>query len=257
MGLAESLYKQERMAEVVALCDALIAADPDRPELWLLQANAYAQLGQPLRAAENLELVDRLGESTPDSLNLLGDIYTNEALFDLAVDAYLRAMEAAPDGEPARALRAAKDLTARNALDESRRLVERIEAMHGDRLETEERKDLLKLRARLASADGGGDEEARVLEEIVALDPLDGDALLLLGQHSSRAGDLEKAIFCFERAASLEAFEADAKVRHAQVLVGQGRYAEALPLLRRAQALKPRENIQQYLEQVERVAQAR
>jgi len=39
--------------------------------------------------------------------------------------------------------------------------------------------------------------------------------------------------------------------------VSQGKYAEALPLLRRAQQLKPRENIQQYLEQVERVSQSR
>jgi hypothetical protein len=46
-------------------------------------------------------------------------------------------------------------------------------------------------------------------------------------------------------------------VRHAQLLVGQGRYAEALPLLRRAQAIKPRENVQAYIDQVERVAQAR
>ena len=67
-----------------------------------------------------------------------------------------------------------------------------------------------------------------------------------------RAGDLEKAVFYFERAASVEAFEADARVRHAQLLVGQGKYAEALPLLRRAQELKPREHVQQFLEQVER-----
>ena len=91
----------------------------------------------------------------------------------------------------------------------------------------------------------------------VALDPLDGEALILLGQHSSRAGEIEKAIFYYERAASLEKFEADAKVRHAQLLVKTGNYADALPLLRRAQQLKPRDNIQDYLEQVERVAKSR
>ena len=63
--------------------------------------------------------------------------------------------------------------------------------------------------------------------------------------------------FWFERAAGIEGFEADAKVRHAQLLVGQRRYAEALPLLRRAQAIQPRDNVQEYLEQVERAAQAR
>ena len=87
--------------------------------------------------------------------------------------------------------------------------------------------------------------------------PLDGEALILLGQHSARSEDYEKAVFYYERAASLEKHEADAKVRHAQLLVGQGKYTEALPLLRRAQDLKPRDDVQKYLEQVERVAKSR
>jgi hypothetical protein len=57
--------------------------------------------------------------------------------------------------------------------------------------------------------------------------------------------------------ASLEEFEAEAKVRHAQLLVKHGRYEEALPLLRHAQQLKPRDNLQDYLEQVERAAKSR
>jgi hypothetical protein len=64
----------------------------------------------------------------------------------------------------------------------------------------------------------------------------------------------DRAIFYYERAASLEAFEANAKIRHAQVLVGQSRYAEALPLLRRAQEVRPRDDIARYLEQVERLS---
>ena len=120
-----------------------------------------------------------------------------------------------------------------------------------------DKKDLLKLQARIAVAEGQSAEEVRVLEEIVALDPLDGEALILLGQHASRANEPEKAIFYYERAESLEKYEADAKVRHAQLLVGQGKYSEALSLLRRAQELKPREDIQKYLTQVERVAKSR
>jgi len=89
------------------------------------------------------------------------------------------------------------------------------------------------------------------------LDPLDGEALILLGQNYARKGDAEKAVFYYERAASIESFEADAKIRHAQLLVGNGKYDEALPLLRRAQQLNPRDNIQKYLEQVERVAKSR
>lgn len=257
MGLARSLFKQRRYADAAALCDALIAAQPDLADLWLLQANAFIGLEQPLRAAENFELVERMGRATEESLNALGDIYMNAELFDLGVAAYLRALERFPSGGPARALRAARVLVAHGELDMTRELLTGIEAARGERLALTERKDLLKLRARLAVAAGGGEEEARVLEEIVALDPLDGEALLLLGQHQGRQGDVERAVFYFERAAGITGFEADAKVRHAQLLVGQSRFNEALPLLRRAQTLQPREHVQQYLEQVERIAQGR
>jgi tetratricopeptide (TPR) repeat protein len=80
---------------------------------------------------------------------------------------------------------------------------------------------------------------------------------MLLGQHYSRQNEPDRAIFYYERAESLEVFEASAKIRHAQVLVGIRRYAEAVPLLRRAQELKPREDVQRYLEQVERFAKSR
>ena len=257
MGLARSLFKQERYAEAVALCASLIETEPERADLWLLQANAFVGLKQPLRAAENYEFVDRLGAATVDSLNMLGDIYVNEGLYEMAVDAYIRAMEKNPDRNAERAIRASKVLVTRGALDETRALIERIEQLHGAQLGAVDRKDLLKLRARIAVAEGAGEEEVRVLEEIVALDPLDGEALILLGQHAARDNDPEKALFYYERAESLEKFEADAKIRHAQLLVTQGKYAEALPLLRRAQELKPRDDIQKYLEQVERVAKSR
>jgi tetratricopeptide (TPR) repeat protein len=257
-GLARALFRQNRFADAVALCDSLIAGQPDNADLWLLQASAYIGLGQPLRAAENLELVDRLGRSTADSLNNLGDIYVNEGLFDLAVDSYLRAMDADPQAIPRRAIRAAKVLSLRGGASETKELIERIEAEHGEQLDLEDRKDLLGLRARLAVAEGeGAEEEVRILEQVVELDPLDGEALMLLGNHSSAAGDIEKAVFYYERAANLEKFEADAKVLHAQVLVKQGKYVEALPLLRRAQLLQPRDKIQDYLEEVERASVTR
>jgi len=257
MGLARSLFRQERFAEAVALCGQLIAVNADRADLWLLQANAYIGLHQPTKAAEIYELVDHLGKSTADSLNMLGDIYVNEELYALAVNSYVRAMEKNSESKADRAIRAAKVLAGRSALAETQLLVENIERLHGETLEDEARKDLLKLRARLAVADGAADEEVRVLEEIVTLDPLDGEALILLGQHSSRTGNPEKAIAYYEQAASIEKYEADAKVRHAQLLVSNGNFTQALPLLRRAQQIKPRDNVQDYLDQVERIAKTR
>jgi len=257
MGLARSFFRQRRFADAIALFDVLIAERPEKAEYWLLQANAFIGLGQPLRAAENYEMVDGLGASTADSLSNLADIYINEKLFDVAVDAYARAMEMEATPKPGRAIRAARVMTANGEHEETKRLVARITEHYGDDLADEDRKSLLKLRSRIAVAEGAGDEEARILEEIVALDPLDGEAILLLGQHAARDGKTEQAVYYYERAAALEDFEADAKVRHAELLVREGNYAAALPMLRRAQALKPREYVQEFLDSVERLAKGR
>ncbi|MEX2672286.1 MAG: tetratricopeptide repeat protein [Phycisphaeraceae bacterium] len=258
MGLARSLFKQERFADAVALTEQLISDDPNRADLWLLQANALIGLNQPLRAAENYEILDRMGSSTVDSLNMLADIYVNQELYDLALTAYVRAVDATEkDDDPERAVRAARVLNARGAMDASRTLIEKVEDYYGASLDDEQNKELLRLRARIAVAEGATGEEVNILKEIVALDPLDGEALILLGQHASREGDLETAVFYYERAAGLEEHEADAKVRHAQLLIGESKYNEALPLLRSAQQIQPRENVQEFLEQVERVAERR
>lgn len=258
LGMARAFFEQQRYAETVALCEGLIAERPERADLWLLQANAHLGSGHPLRAAENLEFVDELGASTAASLTMLGDIYANGELPDLAASAYLRAMDQDPPPRVERILTASKVLLSRGALAETRTLVERIEALYGESLAQAQQKDVLHLRARLAAASGAaGSEEADILRELVALDPLDGEALLLLGQYYARAGDAEEAVFAYERAAGMDRYEAEARLRHAQLLVGQGLYAEALPLLRRAQAIDPRENVQQFLEQVERGAQGR
>lgn len=257
LGLARSLFRQRRFADAAAIVEMLMTENPDRGELWLLQANAFLGLNEPLRAAENYEIVDSMGQSTVESLGMLGDIYVNEQLFDLAVDRYLRALAMTPPLPLERAMRAAKVLAARGAADETALLADRIDAVHGATISAEDRKELLKLRARIAVARGEGGEEAKLLEEIVALDPLDGDALILLGRHLADAGDPERAIFYYERAAGLEKHEADAKVRHAQLLVRLGRIEEALPLLRRAQEVAPRENVQQYLDQLQRMTRSR
>jgi tetratricopeptide (TPR) repeat protein len=257
MGLVRVLYKQQRHQEVAALCAELIERHPEQKEMWLLQAGAWIGLDQPMKAAQNYEALARLGQATPETLNALGDIYVNQGLMDLAASAYVRAVELSPDGNPSAALRAAEILASRDAREQARDLLGRLEAPGRAAPSEADRRRMLMLRARIAAAEGHGDDAAVVLEQIVTLDPLDGDALMLLGQHCTRAGQLEKALLYYERAAGLPVHEADASIGRAQILVGQEKYSEALPLLKRAQELRPRDEVARYIEQVERAARAR
>jgi tetratricopeptide (TPR) repeat protein len=258
IGLTRCVLKQQKFGEAVVLLGDLIEKNPARTEFWLLQANAYVGLKQPLKAAENYEMLARMGKLSPASFNTLGDIYANEGLYDLAAVAYLRGLEQEGGGvSVASALRAAEIFAARGALSQATRILERLQTVPDGSMSDAEQRRWHKLRARVALQDGRGEEAATVLKQIVALDPLDGEALLLLGQHYARNREPERAIFYYERAAGLDAYEATARLRHAQILVGQGKLAEALPLLRRVQELKPQDDVARYLEQVERVARSR
>lgn len=256
LGLTRCLFKEERFAEAAELCAGLIAKNPERTDLMLLQASAFLGMKEPRRAAQNYEILARGGHATPEILYSLGDIYVNESLMDLAAGAYLRALELDPAQGASRAFRAAEALAARGALEPASQVLARMRSVFESRLDDAEKRRLLKLQARIEVAQGAGEKVVGVLEEIVSLDPLDGEALMLLGQYYGRSSQPEKASFYYERAASLESFEADAKVRLAQIFVGQGKYGEAVTLLKRSQELKPRDEVARYLDQVERVARA-
>ncbi len=85
-----------------------------------------------MKAAENYEVVERLGQSTRGSLNMLGDIYLNEGLYAGAVDAYARAMEKERPDDTERLIRSAKILIAKGAIPETRDLIAKIEETRGN-----------------------------------------------------------------------------------------------------------------------------
>jgi tetratricopeptide (TPR) repeat protein len=256
LGLAQAILRQQKFGEAVALTGELIAKHPEKADFWMMQANAYLGLEQPMKAAENFEILDRMGKATPESLNLLGDIYATLENMGMAANAYARALKADESGKPDPALRAARILAGRAAYSEAKLLISEIKKVAADRLSPEQKKDLLKTESRIALAEGADEEAAKVLQEVVEMDPLDGDALLLLGQHYQRYDEPEKAQMYYERAADLEKFEADASVRLGQLFVSLKKYSEALTHLRRAQEIKPRDNVGQFLEKVERMAKS-
>jgi tetratricopeptide (TPR) repeat protein len=258
LGLTRCVFKQQKHEDAAALLDVLIERYPEKPDFWLLQAQAYLGMKRPLDAARDLEAVDRLGKATADDLHALGDLYASEQLFELGARACKRAIDRDPAQPLARSLRFVEVLAMRGASEQARAVVSHLHQACDARMSEEDRRKLLKLEARLAMAEGGGTPEtATLLEEIVKLDPLDGEALLLLGDYANRQGDTNRAILHYERAAGIERFEGDAKIRHAQALVATSRFADAIPLLRRAQELRPREDVARYLEQVERIARTR
>lgn len=254
LGLVKSAIALGNYDQALALLDEVIQLQPDRENLWTLQANVYVQKGQPEKAAISLELLRRMGKAGAPQLLLLGDLYLNQDARDLALGAYFEALKKGAGENLPKALRAAEILASRGAFKEAGALLEKIQAGAGGALTGPDEFKWLKLSAKVALGTGDGEKAIQILEEVAQKNPLDAEALLLAGDYYAQTGQMEKAQFRYETAGQLSGFEADAFVKQAQLLVTARKYEPALELLRKAQKVKPRDNVQRYLERVEQVA---
>jgi tetratricopeptide (TPR) repeat protein len=253
LGLVKCSVGAANYDYALALLDEMIKQYPDRDNLWTLQANLFIQKDQPAKAAISFEMLRRLGKATPQSLYMLGDLYMAQESRDLALGAYLEAMDKDNGQNPAKALRAAQILVSRGAWDEARQVFAKVRAASTPVAGADELK-LLKLESKVAMATGAGDTAIATLEQIIQKDPLDAEALMLAGDYYSKNGQKEKAEFRYQTAAGISGYEADAFVKQAQLLVQSQKYPQAAELLKKAQKVKPRDNVQRYLDKVEQLA---
>lgn len=255
LGLVKCAVATANFDHALALLDELTAQFPERDTLWTLQANIFIQKEQPAKAAVSLEMLRRRGKATAQNLFLLGDLYMTQESRDLALAAYLEAIEKDAGQNPGLALRPAQILVSRSAWDEAKTLFAKVHSSGGTLSAADEMK-LMKLEAKVAMATGAGEQGIATLEQIIQKNPLDGEALLLAGDYYGKHEQREKAEYRFQTAASISGFEAEAYLKHAQLLVAAQKYAPAVELLHKAQKIKPRDNVQRYLEKVESLSRA-
>lgn len=255
VGKAESLMRTERYREAIATFEYLIELDPNKDAYYTSMANAYVALGEPLQAAHVLEIVFREGSPNVAILNLLGDIYLNSLMPDLALRPYLAVFAMDDANVPTnRITRTAKALMQRAFYRQAEMFLDAAEVyLKRNDAFSEEKSEFLNLRAELALGSGQSEEAAQILEEVIQLEPMNGNALLLLGNYYFRKGEYEEAEFYFERASGIDRVAVDALIQSARLNVQIRDYATAIDRLRDAQGLEYQRNVQDYLEAVEAV----
>jgi len=255
MGLVRALLKQLKAAEAAAQCDEILKDNPDRVELLGLQAEAYIAMKENSKATENLEILVRGGQAKGDDIKRLGDIYLATGEPALALSAYSRWMGRAdknPTEDVPHIITAAENLSAQNALSEASLLLTAAKKVSAKQLPGEVEAKMLKVEARLQMAAGKGTEAVPTLQRVVELNPMDGSALMLLGQHFSDSKDDVKATAYYERATKIKDTEPDALIRLAQMNIADGKLADALQLLKRSNDIKPRDGVQKLIQDLEK-----
>ena len=257
-GLASTLINQRKHLELVSLFEEMIDRAPDaetEKDFLLLQANSFIALEQSLNAAANYEIVRRMGLGNSDSLGRLGDIYLNESQVELATEAYVESIELDPEQKQDISMNSASIMVGRGYWKNGQILIDVIRKVFSERLLPENHLILLRLEAQVAIAT---QQESSVviafLEEILELEPEDGQTLLLLAKFHASEKDLEESRKYYEMAIEFEEeeFKHRALIEYAQMLVPQRLYCDAVPLLRDALDIEYSLSVEDYLDRVER-----
>ena len=254
LGLARCLLEMGQYSDAVAIFETLITNDPNNTDYWILQSNAYLGLDESLKAARNLEVVQRLNKADIQTLSLLGDIYMNNEMPDLALNAYLLAAELAQDEDLDLLIKSAKVLTLTVNYEQAETIIGKIRNDFSDKIDEADDLELLTYEAKIARAKGQDDLAASLLIQIIERDLLNGEAIIELAKYYADQGKLPEAITRFEQAQKIRKYERPALVAHAQTLVNNKRYDEALPLLNRALRIESDRNLKDYKDRVERAA---
>lgn len=265
LGLAQAFLIQEKWEESAALLGELIEESPDNVDLWMRQANCFIELGEKMRAAENLEILRRKDLASPDTLDLLGNLYMDQEQPMLALGAYLAAMKQSEEFDSRRALKTAQILVNFGASAEATKYIEAVRERAGESLPIDELADLLLVEAEAARAQGEAARVGELLDRILEIKPGDGQALVQRGMHlediardapdpDGRERLYAKAATSFRLALEKPEVAYQANLRYGQMLVRQRMFVEALPYLKAALELTPSENLTQYVRRVERPA---
>lgn len=256
LGKLTALLECGQRTMAIALLNELLNEGEADPALWLQQANAFLGEGATLEAAANLEWVARSGEATGPSLLLLGDIYLKEGLAHLAVGAYEAALGQGDVGED-RLLHSAEALFVRGAHEEAGRFLGSIRTMVPSGLNPELELKALTLEAQLAIANGRAEEAASILEEVLMREPMNGSALLTLGDYYREQGALERAAMHYERASKVDSVQSQALLALGRLYVSRRDYREALKYLREANRNEPMAYVSEYINQLEQAIRFR
>lgn len=253
MGRVQCLMNLNRHDEAIAVIDDLVEQFPNQRDLLLLQANAYVAKDRPEDAAATLEVLRATGGISGSALALLGDIYLNLNQAELALEIYAEALAAENFGHD-RALRVARRLAAMMAWPQLDVYLSRFETTRPSELTAADSLEILNLKAQSDLAQDRVEAAAAKLATVVEQDPLNGRALLLLADYHWRKNEIERAEIYFERAARIDSVAAEALTQQARMLVSLRDFNRAVPLLEKAQLLRPQTHIAQYLERVSAAA---
>ena len=254
-GEAQCLLMTNQLDMAIALFDELIAEFPQEPDYWLFQANAYLTKQQFVEAITNLEIVHSMEPGTWETHKLLADLYISQNMVKQALLNYENALAANPNIPADNALDPLRQLIEQSLYQEAAKYLQTLDTKLQSPFSRQQEIEKKVLTAQLEIQTGDPQKGLQQLKDILKIDPLNGEALLNVANYKMSQSAFPEAEFYYERACSINEVEVEALIGLARIAVQQGRFKQAIQYLNKAQNLKPRGDIKEYITRIENAMQ--
>lgn len=255
-GMAQIYYETGRYENAISVFDDLIRVEPENAEFWLMKANAWLALDEPLKTARCIEIARRVGTVDTDSLHLLGNIYLDQGIYDRARDVFIASASDQGELDRTEAMRAIRYLTRNDQHEYAEEIFALIE--EEDPAWPEQDKTLYRfLKGEFAFFRDDFDQAETAYQAGLELDPFNSYALLKLAHIKMEQGEADQAVVYFDRAATDPKSRYNALLSKAILLIDKERYTYALKTIEQALATKDDERLRRLHAQVKRVVETR
>lgn len=245
-GLLKLYLESGETSRAEAMLKQLIKLNPGDGRNYLLYANTLYDGGRLLEAIVMLEVAAGLDRLETDGVLFLANLYAKMGFHREAVTTYGQVIERDRELGVTRSMIYAQALIAEDRLEEAGELLSGLEAMVDDEtrvLHLHTRAEWLYARADLAGS-------RRLLEDLVRLDPMNGNALVRLGQVLEIEGDLARAELIMERAYQVPETRRRASLELANIAVRNRRYEKSVAYIEEAIHLESSSELREHLERL-------
>jgi tetratricopeptide (TPR) repeat protein len=241
------IYVQRRQFESAEiLAKSLIRLRPADPSYWLAYANILISENRKLDAMIMLEASAGAGVAGPRELNMLADLYAEQGLNPEAISAYQKLIAVAPEQGERQLLRFAQVLIANGRLKEAEGVLDGLPAS----LTPVGRIGSLQARSDLFAARKQWIAARKALEELLKEAPLNGKALLSLGEVYATEGDFIHAGFALEAAYKVPETTYQACIELANIELKNRHFSKCAEYLQTALNIERTDELQDYLDRV-------
>jgi len=245
-GLLAICIEGKQLTRAESLVKNLIKAQPTDTRYWLTYANILLSEGRKVEATVLLETAAGTGVANVEELSLLGDLYGEQKMVPEAAEIYRRVLASSPEMGEKEILHYAEVLISGGRLDDAERVLGTMKPEDASRGGVE----LLRTRADLLAAEKKWPEERRVLDQLLTIAPLDGQALVSLGRAYAAEDDVARATLAFEGAYRIQSSAYVASLELANIEVKNRHYAKCVEYLQKALSIEKTDAVEDYLTRI-------